>query len=160
MVQGTQANFAIPVTRVTNIFRSRNLVGVIYDQGGLRVKIYNALGRAVFNQNMIMRQPRVNVGDDVAAIDYIDSRGRNRVLAVNTFGKVLLKITAEAIRAKADYGVVAITFRTNTGERAIAMKANGKILLRDNRNYSQPRFTIDPYVLILRHSQGVEQIAH
>ncbi len=160
MVQGTQANFAIPVTRVTNIFRSKNLIGVIFDNGGLRVKIYNALGRAVFNETMIMREPRVNVGDDVAAIDYIDSRGNARVLAVNTAGKVLISLTAQAIRAKADYGVVAITYRTNSGERAIAMEANGRVLVPDNRTYSYPRFTIDPYVLIFRHSQDVRQIPH
>ncbi len=160
MVQGTQSNFAIPVTNVTNIYRSRNMIGVIYDNGGLRVKIYNALGRAVFNESMIMREPRVNVGDDVAAIDYLDQGGNYRVLAVNNAGKILLSFSAESIRAKADYGVVAITYRSASGERAIALEANGRVLLADNRSYIQPRFTIDPYVLIFRHSQGMEQIAH
>lgn len=160
MVQGNQANFAIPVTNVTNIFRSRNLIGVIYDNNGLRVKIYNALGRPVFNELTLMREPRVNVGDDVASIDYIDGRGNSRVLAMNFSGKILFQFSAEAIRAKADYGVVAVTYRTSSGERALAMKANGVVLVQDSRNYVQPRFTIDPYVLILRHSQGIEQIAH
>ncbi len=114
----------------------------------------------MFNETMIMREPRLNVGDDVAAIDYIDSRGNSRVMAVNIAGKIILSFSAEAIRAKADYGVVAITYRSVTGERAIAMEANGRVLLADNRNYTLPRFTIDPYVLIFRHSLGVEQIAH
>jgi hypothetical protein len=109
---------------------------------------------------MIMREPRVNVGDDVAAIDYLDQGGNYRVLAVNNAGKILLSFSAESIRAKADYGVVAITYRSASGERAIALEANGRVLLADNRSYIQPRFTIDPYVLIFRHSQGMEQIAH
>lgn len=160
MVIGNQINFAIPVTNVTNIFRSKNLIAVIYDNSGLRVSVYNALGKAVFNQSMVMRLPRVNVGDDVAAIDYIDNRGINRVLAINVSGKTLLSLTAQAVRAKADYGIVAITYRTHSGERAIAMRANGEVLVKDNRTYVRPSFTIDPYVLSLRHSQGVKQIPY
>lgn len=160
MVQGTQTNFRIPVMNVTNIFRSRNLVGIIYDNRGLKVKIFNALGRAVYDQATVMRRPRLNVGDDVAAIDFIDNQGRARALAVNVSGKILLQLTADSVRAKTDYGVVAITYRRNSAERAVAMKANGRVLFPDSRNYTRPHFRIDPYILTLSHAEDVERIGH
>lgn len=157
-VQGSTANFRIPVLNVTNIFRSRNLVGIIYHDRGLRVKIYNAVGSSILNMDRVMTNPRLNVGDNAATIEFQTASGKSRVIAINASGARLFDITADAARAEAENSVVVITYKRNNSERALAMRANGKILIPDNRDYDQPRFIIDPYVLIFRHTHGVEQI--
>lgn len=155
MVQGNLTNFAIPVINVTNVFTSKNLVGVIFDDRGLKVKIYNAMGRPVYQSSGVVRQPRLNVGDDAATLETYEAGGQSRVIAVNTAGTTLFDITADAARGNAEYGVAVITYRRGSTERALAMRANGEILFPDNRSYFSPRFTLDPYVLILRDNQGV-----
>jgi hypothetical protein len=160
MVEGTRRNFAIPVSSVTNIFKSRNLVAVIHDNRGLRVKLYNANGKEILNRPGVMRNPRVNVGDDIATVEFTDVMGRGHIFAINYSGKTLVNITAEAVRGKADYGVAAITFKVNNQNHAIVVRANGRYLLRDRKTYIRPEFTIDPYMVILRHGEGIEQIAH
>lgn len=155
MVQGNLANFAIPVINVTNIFKSKNLVGVIYEERGLRVKIFNAMGRAVYQSPGSVRNPQLNVGDDVATLEVLDLNNQARVFAVNTSGAILFEITADAARGDAEYGVAVVTYRRGSTERALAMRANGEVLFPDTRNYISPRFVLDPYVLILRDGQGV-----
>lgn len=158
MVEGTVKNFAIPVYNITNIFKSRNLVGVIYQGNGLHVRIYNALGRLLLDGNTMMTNPRLNVRDDIAGLEYQDRTGRSRYIAVNT-NRTLIDLVAEDIRGTVDYGVVAVTYRNSGIERALAMKSTGRTLLAD-RTFVRPRFRIDPYVLILEHDRGIEQIQH
>ena len=158
MVEGTTTNFAIPVFNITNIFKSRNLIGVIYLEGGLRVRIYNASGKMLLGSNVNMTNPRLNVRDDIAGLEYQDRTGRSRYISVNTM-RTLLDITADDIRGTVDFGVVAVAYRRAGIERAVAMKATGETLFAD-RPYVRPRFTIDPYVLTLNHSRGIEQIQH
>ena len=155
MVQGNLANFAIPVINVKNIYESQNLIGVIYDENGLRVKIYNAMGRQVYQTPGIVRVPLLNVGKDVASLEVLESNGQSRVIAVNTSAQIIFDISADAARGDAEHGVAVVTYRRGSSERALAMRANGEILFPDNRNYISPRFTLDPYVLILRDAQGV-----
>lgn len=158
MVQGNLSNFAIPVINVTNIFKSKNLVGVIYDDRGLQVKIYNAMGRAVYQTTDAVRNPQLNIGDDVATLEVQERNLQSRVIAVNTAANILFDVSADAARGNAEYGVAVITYRRGQTERALAMRANGQVLIPDNRNYVSPRFELDPYVVIFRHAQGVEQI--
>lgn len=158
MVEGTATNFAIPVFNVTNIFRSKNLIGVINLETGFRVRIYNALGKQLLVTPGNLTNPRLNVRDDVAGLEYQDRTGRSRYISVNT-SRTLVDITAEDIRGVVEHGVVAITFRNQGIERAFALKASGQVLFAE-RTYLRPRFRIDPYVLILEHSRGVEQIQH
>ncbi len=155
MVQGNISNFAIPVINVRNVYDSSNLVGVIYDDRGLRVKIYNAMGRPVYESPGAVRAPLLNVGKDVATLEVREHNGQSRVIAVNTSGRIIFDITADAARGNAEYGVAVITYKRGTTERALGMRANGEILFPDNRNYSSPRFILDPYVLILRDDRGV-----
>lgn len=158
MVEGTSRNFAIPVYNITNIFKSKNLIGVIYQNAGLHVRIYNALGRILLDGQSVMTNPRLNVRDDIAGLEYQDRTGRSRYIAVST-NRTLIDITAEDIRGTVDYGVVAVTYRNAGIERALAMKFTGRTLLSE-RTYVRPRFRIDPYVLILEHDRGIEQIQH
>lgn len=155
MVQGNLANFAIPVINVRNVFESQNLVGVIYDENGLRVRIYNAMGRMVYQTPGIVRNPLLNVGKDVASLEVLEANGQSRVIAVNTSAQIIFDITADAARGDAEYGAAVVTYRRGSTERALAMRANGEILFADNRTYIAPRFTLDPYVVILRDAQGV-----
>lgn len=155
-VQGSAANFRIPVINVLHIFKSRNIIGVIYSDRGMRVKVYNAVGTPILNMDAPVVSPRLYIGDNAATLE-IEVGTKSRVIAVNVTGKTLFDITADSARAEAAHSVAVITYRRNGVERALAMKANGKILLPDNKDYVRPRFTIDPYVLIFRHDHGVEQ---
>ena len=123
MVQGNLSNFAIPVINVTNVFKSKNLVGVIFDDRGLKVKIYNAMGRPVYQSVGTVRNPLLNVGDDVATLEVLEYNGQSRVIAVNTAGATIFDISADAARGNAEYGVAVVTYRKGSTERALAMRA-------------------------------------
>lgn len=158
MVEGTVKNFAIPVYNITNIFTSKNLIGVIYMDGGLHVRIYNALGRMVMGSNANMTNPRLNVRDGIAGLEFQDRNGRSRYIAVN-LNRAIVDITAEDIHGAVDYGVVAVVYRNAGVERAFALKSDGRALFPE-RTYVRPRFQIDPYTITLEHSRGVERIQH
>lgn len=159
MVQGNVANFAIPVSQVTNYYYSRNLIGVIYEDQGLRVRIYNSMGHMVLVGDFTSTNIRLNIRDDIAGLEYQTHRGSSRYIAVSTTQR-LLDVSADDIHGEVKHGVAAVVYRNDRIERVIAVKADGRVLVPDHRTYVRPRFTIDPYDLILSHTQGIEHFPH
>ncbi|MES2526073.1 MAG: hypothetical protein V4598_03265 [Bdellovibrionota bacterium] len=160
MVQGNAANFAIPVSSVYRYKFSKHLVAVTYEDRGTRVKVYNALGRLLLDGSQVMSDAIVTLSDSIVAIEYRENIRDSRLVAVNATGRYLINnLSADDIRAKVGNNVVAVTYRRNGVERALAIKGNGQILVSDSSTYVQPRFTIDSYVLVFRHTYGMQEFS-
>ena len=158
MVQGNVKNFAIPVSSAFNFRFTKHLVAVIYEDRGTRVKVYNALGRLVLDGALVMSGAVLNMSDSVVAIEFRDNLRGSRLTAVTANGRILINnLSADDIRAKVGNTVVAVTYRRNGIERALAINTNGQVLVSDATTYTQPRFTVDNYVLVFRHSFGMQE---
>jgi hypothetical protein len=162
MVQGTTANFAIPLpNRGDYNYRFKDqLVVVTYQDRGPRVKIYNAIGKQLVNGSTVMQNARVTLDGTAFAIEYYENT-RERMIAMNSAGQVLVNnLVADKIRADVNYGIVAVTYKNGTSERVLVVRDNGQLLVSDTRSYITPRVSIEPYDIIIRHSAGVERIPH
>ncbi len=158
MVQGNVANFAIPLTSVYEYRYSKQLVAVTYEDRGTRVKVYNALGRLVLDGSQIMSSPVVTLSESIAAIEFQELSGNSHLVAVTSSGVTLIhNLSADNIRAKVGKSVVAVTYRRNGIERALALKIDGEVLVSDSKTYIRPRFTVDNYVLVFRHTYGMQE---
>ena len=158
MVQGNRRNFAIPISSVYHYRFSKHLVAVTYEDRGTRVKVYNALGRLVLDGSQVMTDSIVTLGDSIVAIEYREMNRNSRLTAVTATGRILINnLSADDIRAKVGNSVVAVTYRRNGVERALAIKITGQVLISDASTYVQPRFTVDNYVLVFRHTYGMQE---
>ena len=158
MVQGNVTNFAIPLSSIYHYRFSKQLVVVTYEDRGTRVRVYNALGRMVLEGSQVTSNAVVSLSDSIAAIEFQDRIGNSRLMAVSSAGRILINnLSADDIRAKVGNSVVAVTYRRNGIERALAIKINGQVLVSDASTYVQPRFTVDNYVLVFRHTYGMQE---
>lgn len=160
MVQGTTTNFAIPLNRIYQYRFSKQIVAVTYEDRGTRVRVYNALGTLVLDGARIMKGAIVTLSHSIAAIEYQENDGASRLVAVSSTGKILVSnLSADDIRAKVGNKALAVTFRRNGIERALAIRENGQVLVSDSSTYVQPRFTMDDYVLVFRHTYGMQEFS-
>ena len=160
MVQGNVLNFAIPVTSVYHYRFSKHLVAVTYEDHGTRVKVYNALGRLIVDGSQVMGNAIVTLSDSIVAIESRENLRNSRLIAVTANGRYLINnLSADDIRAKVGNTIVAVTYRRNGVERALAIKTNGQVLVSDATTYVQPRFTVDNYVLVFRHTYGMQEFS-
>lgn len=163
MIQGTMGNYAIPLPAGQYEYHyEKQLVVVEYRDRGPRMKVYNALGRQIYNGGAVMMNKILKLDDTAFTVEYIDQQQqRPRVLAMNSEGRILVNhLVADRIRAEAAYGVVAVSYKIGAVERVMVMRANGQVLIPDTAQFISPRLEIAPYVITLRHSRGVEQIRY